>query len=91
MSGSRPSHVKVHVSAQALLAMSVTLLYCSAMPLLLPLAALGFTLKYAADKTAVFRCYRKPPLYSAAMFETLDKVGFLVITVRYPICTHLIL
>ena len=49
--------------AEVLVGVYVTLVYASAMPLLLWVAAFGFALKFWGDKWAVLRVYKKPPLY----------------------------
>ena len=48
---------------EVLVGMSVPLLYNSSLPILNWIAGFGFLLKYWADKWAVLRAYKKPPLY----------------------------
>ncbi len=57
---------------EVLFVLSSTLLLCPALPMLLWISAFGMALKYWGDKTAVLRCYLKPPLYSSDLFAELD-------------------
>jgi len=50
---------------------SVSLVYSTGFPLLLPLACFGFILQYSVDKLMILRFYRKPPAYDASMTRLL--------------------
>ena len=45
----------------------VTLFYSTGIPLLFPLASLGFVLQYMVDKLMLLKFYRRPPAYDATM------------------------
>ena len=45
----------------------VSLFYSTGLPLLLPLASLGFFMQYIVDKMMLLKFYRRPPAYDATM------------------------
>jgi len=59
---------------EVLLAMSVTMLFGSGIPLLYHVAAVGFFVRYTVDKWVIVHVARKPPLYSEKLFETFDEI-----------------
>ena len=65
-----------------------TLLLCTALPMLLWIATFGMGLKYWGDKTAVLRCYVKPPLYSSALFDGLDTKLYLILAMHLVSATY---
>lgn len=59
---------------EILLAMSVTLIYGPAVPVLYFVAAAGFMLRYAVERFADLRIYKNPPLYSKELVGSFDSV-----------------
>jgi hypothetical protein len=45
------------------------MMFCGGVPLLLPIAAVGFALMYKLDKFLLLRFYRRPPQYDASLGE----------------------
>ena len=73
---------------EILFVLSSTLLLCTALPMLLWISAFGMTLKYWGDKTAVLRCYLKPPLYSSDLFEGLDTKLYFILAAHLVAATY---
>ena len=73
---------------EILFVLSSTLLLCTALPMLLWISAFGMTLKYWGDKTAVLRCYLKPPLYSSDLFEGLDTKLYFILSAHLVAATY---
>ena len=63
---------------EILLAMSVTMIYGPAVPVLYFVAAAGFMLRYAVERYADLRIYKKPPLYSDKLVGSFDSVLMVV-------------
>jgi hypothetical protein len=59
-----------------------TLLLCPALPILLPISAAGLAAKYWADKWAVLRVYKKPPMKSSKLFRHLTSQVMLILTLN---------
>ena len=49
--------------AEAFLLIFVSVMYGGGLPLLYPLAVVGFVAKFYADKWAILRLYRDPPMF----------------------------
>ena len=67
---------------ECLMGLCTTLLYCSAMPILYWVAGFGFLYKYWGDKWAVLRAFRKPPLYGSDLFDSLEEILLLALTMH---------
>ena len=48
----------------------VTLLFCSGLPILVPIAGATFALTYFIDKAMILKFYRRPPRYDASLVRT---------------------
>ena len=59
---------------EVLMAMSVTLIYGSGVPLLYWVAAFGFLVRYWVDKWACLRVYKKPTLYGPELLLSFDQI-----------------
>lgn len=73
---------------EVLFVLTSTLLLCTALPMLLWISAFGMSLKYWSDKSAVLRCYRKPPLYSSDLFEQLDVKLYFILAMHLMSATY---
>ena len=60
----------------------VTVIYSTAMPILLWVACAGFTLKYWTEKWAVLRVHRRPRLASPCIFDDLISIGHVLLLVQ---------
>jgi hypothetical protein len=73
---------------EVLFVLSSTLLLCTALPMLLWISTFGMGLKYWGDKTAVLRCYQKPPLYSSDLFDGLDTKLYIILAAHLVSATY---
>ena len=56
-------------SAQAITFIFVVLMYCGAVPLMIPVCFIYLILRYWVDKYQVLKFYKKPPRYEANIFD----------------------
>ena len=67
---------------EILLAMSVTLIFGSGVPLLYWIAAVGFGVRYWVDRCVILRVCKKPPLYSHTLINSFDEVAQTMLVVH---------
>lgn len=67
---------------EILLVMAVTLIFGAGIPLLYHVAAVGFFIRYNADKWVVVSVTANPPLYSKALFDTFDEIFSILLVVH---------
>ena len=75
----RPDFDMAASYGELLLAATVTLLYGGGLPFLYWVAAAGFRLRYWADKVAILRLHRRPPLYGSGLFDSFDETAALLV------------
>jgi hypothetical protein len=64
---------------EVLLAVFVTLLFGSGVPLLYWVAAVGFFVRYWVDKYVVLCLSKRPPMYSEKLIENFDELCMLAL------------
>jgi hypothetical protein len=67
---------------EVLLAMWVTFMFGSGVPMLYWVASLGFSIRFCVDKVVVLRLYKRPPMYSSKLIERFDTLAILAVFVH---------
>jgi hypothetical protein len=64
---------------EVLLAMWVTFIFGSGVPILYWVATVGFAIRFCVDKLVVLRLYKRPPMYSEKLIERFDTLALLAV------------
>lgn len=77
-------------NGECMLAMSVTLIFGSGVPILYPIAMAGFSMRYMVDKAMVLRVCKQPPMYDQALTRNFPKCALFILMLHACIGTVLL-